>query len=103
MKTASATGLVRSTVRLKPTGHWHLMTSRAPALTLPLLSLYLPQAHIRRADNHRRSPAPLPQRPKGPLWEITKFTVGKSWSGHLWYTNFLVPDTPPSSSLLMSA
>ena len=36
------------------------------------------QADIRMADNRRGSPPLPPSRPKGPSWEKTEFTIGKS-------------------------
>ena len=36
-----------------------------------------------------------PPRSKGPSWEKMKFTVGKIWSGHFWYSTLLSPGPPP--------
>ena len=51
-----------------------------------------PEGCITTADNHS---LPHPPRPKRPQREKTKFTLRKVLSGHFWYTNIWVPDTPP--------
>ena len=59
------------------------------------------QGRSRTADNRRRRTLP-PPKPKGQSWDKTRFTIGKIWSGHFWYTNIWVPGPPPPPPPLFS-
>ena len=51
-----------------------------------------PQGCVRTADNHQRR---VPPETKVTIVGKTKFTLGKIWLGHFWYTKLWVPDPPP--------